>query len=295
VVELRKQLQMSPTKSQMEAEAVPLVAGQNSTFHNYFEVGEANLASFVPEEHREFVARQIQIEGLNFYWQKFGFIVVVAVLAVLVALVRGGDGLESFIGVQKCTVWDWILLAIYGLMLSSLVVYTYYVVYKEQDQKKNANWYLLDPNEPKITKSGLVGFFIYCSMVGFFSTIFGIGGGILLTPFLLKFKYMPVTTSYIITIGTLTSKIAAVLGHIVSGHLMADYTLFFGSIIVVATIFSELGALYTIERTKSQLIYPVIFISVVGISFFMNTGVGIDKWIKDTSRGISVWRYKGYC
>lgn len=261
-------------------------------------LGEASGLSpeaMIPEEHRDFIKRQKVIEGMNFYWKKFGFLLVVIALAVLVAVLRGGKGFKSIIGVGKCSAWDWILLVIYGLLLTSLVFYAYYVVGKEQESKEKANWYVLDPNEVKINKKSLIIFYCYCSVVGFVATILGIGGAIVLTPFLLKFKYMPVTTSYVITVSSLISKIASVFIHIVSGDLMTDYTLFFGAIIVIATVLSELAALYTIKRMKSQLIYPIIFITVVIISLIMTTLVGIDKWIKDTSRGISVWKYKGYC
>jgi uncharacterized membrane protein YfcA len=259
------------------------------------EASRLSPEAMIPEDHREFVKRQKVIEGKNFYWKKFGFVLVVIALAVLVAVLRGGKGFKSILGVGKCSAWDFILLVIYGLLLTSLVFYTYYVVVKEQESKEKANWYVLDPNEVKINKKSLIIFYCYCSVVGFVATILGIGGAIVLTPFLLKFKYMPVTTSYIITVSSLISKIASVFIHIVSGDLMTDYTLFFGFLIVIATVLSELGALYTIKRMKSQLIYPIIFITVVIISLIMTTLVGIDKWIKDASHGISAWKYKGYC
>ena len=242
------------------------------------------------------LAEQRKIELSNFYYKKFLVLVVVGVLAVLVAFLRGGKSFESIVGAARCSGWDWGILAIYIIVLALIPFYTSSVIISEQRHKEKIGWTrLVEPEGVTFTKKMIVSLLLFCCFVGVLSTVIGIGGAVLLIPLLTFYGFKSVTSSYIITVNTLISKVAAVVIHIVSGDLMTDYTLFFGVIITVASVASEFGALFIVRKLKSQLIYPIIFVFMVLLSLILTLYVGIDKWVKDSSKGINVWKFKSYC
>ena len=276
---------------------------QGLTIHDKREEEDksVHLAPAIPlhEESELDILKRIEdqkkIEGYNFYYKKFLVIVVVVFLAVMVALFRGGKSFKSIIGVKKCTGGEWGVIIGYIALLGLVPLYVYHHITKEQKLKERLNWKSVVPNEVQYNKNKMTIILVYCSFVGFLSTVIGIGGSILLTPFLIELKFMPVKASYIIIVNTLVSKIASVLIHIVSGELLIDYTLFYGFFIILAGIISEYSVLWAINKTKSQLVYPIIFLAMVVIAMVLVVVTGVKKWVEDSNRGINVWKFKSYC
>lgn len=246
-------------------------------------------------QNEALIERQKKIEGRNFYMEKYVVIIAVLVLIILVAIFRAGSkGKQSIIGVNRCDGWDWGILVIYIALMSAIPFYSTYVVVKEQNLKNQIGWNL-DEKEVRFTKNSAVHVVVFTCAVGFLSSIMGIGGGILLTPFLLKYKYMPVTSSYTININTLLGKVAAVIVNLMAGDLLLAYALFYGGIITVGIVLSESIVLEWIKKKKTQLFYPIAFLLITFISLVFVLYVGIDKWVKDSSKGINVWKFKAYC
>jgi len=101
------------------------------------------------------VAKQKRIEGRNFYWPKFWVILAVCIMAILVAIFRGGArGIKSVIGVARCTGVDWGIFAIYVVLLSCLPFYSYWIIMREQKEKKAIGWNL-DTRKSSSTASRL--------------------------------------------------------------------------------------------------------------------------------------------
>jgi len=93
-------------------------------------------------------------------------------------------------------------------------------------------------------------------VAGVLSAIMGIGGGLLLTPLMLKLKYMPVTSSYTINLNSLLGKVAAVVVNFMSGDLLLGYAFFYGGIITFGIVLSETFVLEWIKKKKTQMFYP---------------------------------------
>jgi len=246
-------------------------------------------------QHDVIIEKQKKIEGSNFYMKKFVVIIAVLLLVVLVAIFRAGSKTKkSTIGVNRCDAWDWVILFVYIALMAAIPFYSTYVVVKEQNLKNQIGWNL-DEKEVKFTKNSAMHVVFYSCAVGFLSSIMGIGGGILLTPFLLRYNYMPVTSSYTININTLLGKVAAVIVNFMAGDLLLDYSFFYGGIITIGIVISESVVLEWIKKKKTQLFYPIAFLIIVLISLVFVLYVGIDKWVKDSSKGINVWKFKAYC
>lgn len=242
----------------------------------------------------EAVKLQKKIEGMNYYWKKFSLILTVLVISILAGLFRGGAGLKSIIGIKKCAAADWIVLAINILLLGSLPIYSYFVIMKEQKHKKEINWNA-NPTEIFLTNKTFSMTVIYSAFAGFMSSITGLGGGVILTPFLAFLNYSPVTISWTINIMVFLSKIAAVLQGILSGQILYSYVLFYGCLIALLTVIAENTLLKVIKKMKSQVLIPIGIMVVLTISLCMNLYLGISEWVEKQKKGSSAWILYKYC
>lgn len=246
------------------------------------------------DEFTPVIAAQRKREGSNFLMTKFSLILICAITGVVFALFRGGKGADSVIGVERCSEWEWILLAGYSAFMILVAVTGGLVVAREVKHKKKINW-IWGPSEIILTKVKIIGLSAYCCFVGLVGTMVGLGGGVPLNPFLTAFGYQPVTVSWTININTFTSKIAAVVMYVVGGNLLIDYTLFYGGLITVAMIISETTILKWVKKKGSQLFYPLFFLIILSISILMVLFVGVVTWITKESKGEPVWEFGSYC
>ena len=92
---------------------------------------------------------------------------------------------------------------------------------------------------------------IFSSGAGLVSTIIGIGGGLLFTPYLLKLGYSPIVSSWTINVSTLLSKIAAVIINYMTGDILLSYVWMYGGIICVGIIISENTILMIVKKYNS--------------------------------------------
>lgn len=240
------------------------------------------------------VKMQKKIEGMNYYWKKFALIMTVLVISILAGLFRGGAGLKSIIGIKKCAAGDWIVLALNILILGSLPIYSYFVIMKEQKHKKEINWNA-NPTEVFLTNKTFSMTVIYSAFAGFMSSITGLGGGVILTPFFAFLNYSPVTISWTINIMVFLSKIAAVLQGILSGQILYSYVLFYGCLIALLTVIAENTLLKVIKKIKTQVIIPIGITIVLTISLCMNLYLGISEWVEKKKAGSSAWIFIKYC
>ena len=127
---------------------------------------------------------------------------IVLVLSLAVALLRGRKSRKSVIGVAACSSSDWLILVGYVVLMVFLPVYTKIVVFREQAKKKRIGWDLGD-KEVTFSLQTFIFLTIFSSGAGLVSTIIGIGGGLLFTPYLLKHGYSPIVSSWTINLSTL--------------------------------------------------------------------------------------------
>ena len=191
-----------------------------------------------------------KIEKNPFYYRKFGVMLVVLVLSIAVALLRGGKSRKSVIGLATCSSPEWLILGGYVLLMVLLPVYTKTVVFREQAKKKRIGWDLGD-KEVTFSLQTFIFLTIFSSGAGLVSTIIGIGGGLLFTPYLLKLGYSPIVSSWTINVSTLLSKIAAVIVNYMIGDILLSYVWMYGGIICVLTIISENAILMLVKRLNS--------------------------------------------
>lgn len=235
-----------------------------------------------------------KVEGTNFYWKKFGVAIFVIAVSILASLFRGGSGVNSIIGVKRCSSEDWGIFSAYILCLVFLPVYCYLVVFKEQKIKAEIK-YDLDPHEVLFSNKSFGATVLYSGFTGVLSTITGNGGGAILNPWFTWMKYMPITASWTINFLVVISKIAAVLVAIIGGQIIYSYVFFYGILVAVLIIIMENTLLVVVKKMKSQIVMPIGMILVLLVSLSMNLYLGISTWVDKAKAGKPTWVFSSYC
>lgn len=274
-----RRIEIEQIRQSLPAESAPVGPGEDKSSQN---------------SHAKEIELQKKIEGSNFYYRKFGVIILVLVLSILVAILRPGKGFKALTGILKCSDTDWGIFSLYIILMAGLPIYSAWTVLQEQNLKKEIHWEK-DKTEVHFDKKSLIAAVIFCCFVGLVSAILGIGGGILLTPLFLRYKYMPVTSSWTINFNTLLAKVAAVITNIMSGDVIYSYVLFYGGLCTASIVISENVVLEMIKKTKNQTYYPVVFLIVLLVTLTFTIYVGVDNWITKASQGINVWQFNSYC
>lgn len=269
-------------ETQMEEESL-----KNKRDHVSTQSTETSPTSL--EEHNKQIVDQLKkIDASNFYWKKFGVVVAVVVLSIALAVIKNEAK------VKRCTGFDWGLLAGYVFLLLIMPAYCYMVIRSEQIQKKEVK-YNLDPKEVHFESKLYIATNAYSGLSGLISTITGIGGGVLLTPWLTYLKVFPVTASWTLNYLVLISKIAAVIVAMIGGQVLYAYVFFYGCLIAAMVVVVENTVLIVIKKMKSQIILPVGMFLVLLTSLILNLYLGIDDIIEKANEGKSAWQFSSYC
>ena len=115
-------------------------------------------------------------------------------MLLLVSLFRGGSSSTSIIGIKKCTLPDWILIALY-IVLSPIITYvSLRIVRREYNLKVKYNKGLA-PSDLKFTGSVLVKLLLISFIGGLVCGARGLGGGTVFNPVLISMGVPPKVSS----------------------------------------------------------------------------------------------------
>lgn len=267
---------------------------------------EGKLESKEPEQHQDPKEKPAEeptnpehlkirkIEGKNFYYKKFGLIIINSISSLLIVLIRGSKGFESILGIQTCSFSDFFSLFLYLIFLVLLNVVGYYVIYSEQKKKKKINYPIIKEEikwTPKLIVLGGVGSFF----IGFIASLIGIGGGLLINPFLMSLNFTPIVSSFTAMYLIMFGKITAAFLHLITGELPYQYNLFTGVFIVLGVLISEKLLAALIKKYGRQSFISIVFLVLAAGSFLLILYTGYDNVKNIIDSGDSVFGFKNYC
>lgn len=216
------------------------------------------------------------------------------IVSILAAIFRGGSGVNSVVGIKKCSGGDFGILAAYIAVLLFLPIYCYLIVFKEQKLKKEIN-YDLDPKEVMLTNKSFVGTVLYSGFTGMITTITGLGGGVVLNPWFSFLHFLPVTASWTLNFLVVLSKIAAVIVAVIGGQVLYSYVFFYGCLVALLMVIIENTVLIVVKKMKTQIILPIGMIVILLTSLTLNLYIGISTWVQRTRAGKPTWVFSNYC
>ena len=118
-------------------------------------------------------------EGVYFPVHKFVVNMFSFVLLTTTHMILGSSKSASIIGIPTCSTSYWAVLTIYFTALVGLLIYSYSLVRSEREANKALGMKFL-PSEFEWTRELIINVGLLAVLAGFFSSSYGVGGGLIL-------------------------------------------------------------------------------------------------------------------
>ena len=165
-------------------------------------------------------------------------IILIELSVAIVLVLRGGKGVNSIIGAEKCTFLDWMIFLGYALISLLLFILSLLVVIQEGKYRSRCDW-PDHKDEVKLEKSLFVSGAIISFFVGLLSVIVGVGGSLLITPVLISFRVLPEVIAYTgMYLATLSALISTTI-FIISGAMPLDFLGVIGVLVILGVLFAD--------------------------------------------------------
>lgn len=215
------------------------------------------------------------------------------VLTGIISILRGGNGVKSPVGINPCSSGDWVLFSVLG---AGLLLFSYFgSAYVLQKQSRKHALEFSRKNEMLWDKKTVVKGWLFTIFVGAGSSISGLGGGSVMTPFLYSIEVMPRSASATSLLTIFFGRIVATILNYVSGVLPLNYLLFIGAFILVGGVVSDHTSTIIINKFKRQSFIAGTFVLVMFlclILFFVSSGLAIKTSL---DAGKSIFQFDSYC
>ena len=242
------------------------------------------------KERRQFIKEEEN--PLN--WKSINFLLFMELLVFIDQFVEGSNKVPSFVGIQRCSFWYWIIFGVYVLITLVFVKLSINYVLKRVRRKKELlneyNSEVMENVENRIVYIVSVGIF-----AGIVSSSLGIGGGMITNPVFSGLGMDPKQSSSTSNFLIIVTAIASSFIFILSGQLNLQYSLNMGALCTVAAWIGSFFILKYINRTGKSSILLVIMEYFLIASFF----IALYKLITNDTQGYGfighIFKLNNYC
>ena len=242
------------------------------------------------KERRQFIKEEEN--PLN--WKSINFLLFMELLVFIDQFVEGSNKVPSFVGIQRCSFWYWIIFGVYVLITLVFVKLSINYVLKRVRRKKELlneyNSEVMENVENRIVYIVSVGIF-----AGIVSSSLGIGGGMITNPVFSGLGMDPKQSSSTSNFLIIVTAIASSFIFILSGQLNLQYSLNMGALCTVAAWIGSFFILKYINRTGKSSILLVIMEYFLIASFF----IAFYKLITNDTQGYGfighIFKLNNYC
>ncbi|XP_004309655.1 PREDICTED: uncharacterized protein LOC101295676 [Fragaria vesca subsp. vesca] len=224
---------------------------------------------------------------LRFPWMKMGILVLVWCSFCLVYLLRGNRYAKGITAIEPCGVGYWVLSS---LQIPLAIVYTAWIVCrKENHQHQTSNQKNIE-ELTKVEPLNKLVFPLMALLAGILGGVFGIGGGMLISPLLLQVGIAPEVTAATCCFMVFFSSSMSAFQYLLLGIEHVDTALIFA----VACFVASLLGLVVLQRAikvygRASLIVFSVSI-VMALSTVLMTTFGVLHVWSDYKSG----RYMGF-
>ncbi|KAJ7968379.1 putative Sulfite exporter TauE/SafE family protein [Quillaja saponaria] len=219
-------------------------------------------------------------------WMKLGVLILVWFSFFLVYLLRGNRNGQSIFPIESCGVGYWMLSS---LQIPLAVIFTAWILFREESlQDQN-----LKHQDKHLNGHGPSNKFIFPLMAilaGILGGVFGIGGGMLISPLLLQVGVAPEVTAATCSFMVLFSSTMSAFQYLLLGMEHIQTALIFSIICFVASLVGLLvvqGAIKKYGRA-SLIIFSVG--TVMALSTVLMTSFGVLEVLREYMSG----KYMGF-
>jgi uncharacterized membrane protein YfcA len=207
------------------------------------------------------------------------------------ALLRGGHGSASLIGVQCNT------LAYWGLTIAPLLVLvliTWRVGYRLrlENRLRVFSGYDFLPSDIHWTKPHVTTFPLLCTAAGVAAGLLGIGGGMVKSPLMLEMGILPAvqtaTAGYMVLFTASSTTLQFAIGGQFPGALQYDYAAWFALVGFFGGLCGQSLVSFIVKKYKRESIMVYILAGTIGVSTVAMGLVGLSNVLDDLERGVGV-------
>jgi len=189
----------------------------------------------------------------------FAIVGAVFITTSIVNIMKGGDGVESPIGVECGSVYFWVLNASIIIFSFLAVFLSRHYILSSSEQKCIDRRYSAPSSELLWTSQNTLKYPCLSFFAGLFAGMFGVGGGIIKAPLLLEMGFHPLVASACAATMILFTSASAALSFVIFGMLEPKAAVF---LLLFGVFFTAAGQLTTNYLVKVFKRFSVIVLSI---------------------------------
>jgi len=200
------------------------------------------------------------------------------------ALLKGGHGVQSVVGVTSCSAAFWVLFSLpFPIILTVIISFAVYLHFQTQKKKKIGFEFAKGDIHWDFWNLCLYPF--YFAMAGFFASLLGIGSGMLKAPVLVELGLEPVVAAATSTYMILFTASITVAQYTFLGRMPFDYGIWFAIVGFLAALCGQLIVGYLVKKYKMQSLVIFLVVFVMAVSVLLMGGLGIAKVVLGVQNG----------
>ena len=227
-------------------------------------------------------------------WDKLAMCVFMICTVVIVNILNPASSHTSPIGVTRCSVGYWLLVAALLSVCLALTVISININKGEQKIKikYNINYIETDPlyEGKNLRTLVIIGFF-----GGFVAGALGLGGGSVYNPAFLEMGIHPKTASATGMFLVLISTINSVTMNTLNGYLDIPYGLWVSSFALLGSIAGMVSTDYVVRKTGKPSILVWLLTFVFVISTISTPIFGGMQVVQSYDEGNNIWAFNSLC
>lgn len=200
------------------------------------------------------------------------FIIALIYLTVFIgSLMKGGKTFDSIVGLTDCSGEYWIFISIYFANLLGITVLCGLNLIKI-NKKRESNNYDFDEYDPRWKKINTFKIGFVTLMTGVAAGALGIGGGLVMNPFMISMGIRPEVSSACSNFMILFSSSISFLQFFISGIINVNYMIYLFSLAVIGSFFGHFIIRAIMKRMNRPsiiiiLLSVMLVLSIIGITY----------------------------
>ncbi|KAK4485132.1 hypothetical protein RD792_007745 [Penstemon davidsonii] len=228
---------------------------------------------------------------LEFPWMKIGMLFVIWFSFFVLYLLRGNRSGQGIIQIEPCGTGYWLVSSI---QIPLTIIFTMWILYYRKTPKNNSSTRQDNRDETQSNSTGKLIFPIMALLAGVLGGVFGIGGGMLISPLLLQIGIGPEVTAATCSFMVFFSSTMSAVQYLLLGMEHVFGALTYASICFVGSLVGLTLVQQAIMKHGRASLIVFSVGTVMALSTVLITSFGaVDVW-RDYTSGKSMG-FKGPC
>jgi len=243
------------------------------------------------QELQEILAREARIVPL----EKIVLISAVWVLIMILALMRGGHGAASIVGIESCSAGYWILTFLVIPMCVGVTLWVGRRLRREHREKVRLGYEFQEGMVQWDARNSIV-YPLCCFFAGCAAGLLGIGGGLVLGPMLLEMNVRAEVSAATSSLMVLFTASCTSIQFAILGQLDIEYALWLGAFTSAGAVVGVLAVQYAVKKLGRPSAIILSLATVILASAILIPSFAIPDLISDVNEeGSDALKFHSFC